>query len=72
MAGPIHHHHARHARTAGSAPEQAPAGLPERFLPLLTHAEKVAMGKWTDPALEDMIVALRRDFGRWQREQRQA
>jgi hypothetical protein len=71
MVSLIHRHVARHARTAGPAPERPPGEqLPERFRPLLARAEKVARGEWADPALEDYYRALRRDFGRWQQEQR--
>ena len=74
MVGLIHHRHApRHARTSPAATSQPPAaGLPERFWPLREHAERVARGTWTDPAHEDMIASLRREFERWQREQRRA
>lgn len=74
MAGLIHHRHApRHARTSPATASQPPAAdLPERFRPLRDHAEKVARGEWTDPALEDYYRALRREHDAWLREQRGA
>jgi hypothetical protein len=74
MVGIAHRHHVpKHAaRKRQEAREQpAPAVLPERFLPLREHAERVARGQWADPALGDWIRALRREHDAWLRGQRQ-
>ena len=74
MVGIIHHRHAaKHARRHLEAGEQAPGeqpGLPEEFLPLRRHAEKVARGEWVNPEHEDWMRALRRKYAAWQRQQR--
>lgn len=73
MVGMSHHHTPRHARKRQEATaDPVPAAeLPERFWPLRDHAEKVARGLWTDPALEDWIASLRREHEAWLREQRE-
>jgi hypothetical protein len=58
-------HHGRHERTSQSAPQQ----LPEKFRPLLDHAERKAQDLWVDPRHEDMMRALRRDFEQWRHRQ---
>lgn len=43
---------------------------PGRYWDLLRHDRKVARGEWVNPACEDMYAALRREYRRWQVQQR--